>query len=131
MYPFIKIKEIYSSRDYKLINYLELYGIMIFNIYYIQFNAKNSVINYLQIIAIINSLISIIELIIFIYLYYKENCQGKQNNEMDANADSNQKIVHLIGNNNQTHDNSNDTPTPNSNDYQPPSMNNDGITDLV
>ena len=50
---------------------------------------------------------------------------------MEANADSNQKIVHLIGNNNQTHDNSNDTPTPNSNDYQPPSMNNDGITDLV
>ena len=135
LYPFIKVKEIYSTRDYKLINYLELYGIMIFNFYYIQFNAKNSVINYLQIIAIINSLISIIELIIYIYLYYKENCKGKQDNEMDANVDSNQKIVHLIGNNNQTnsenHDNSNDTPTPNSNNYQPPSMNNDGITDLV
>ena len=112
--PFSNYREIYLNKDYKLINIFDLWSLLFLNLALL-INSIKIGFTYLLIVFLVNILISLIESCFFLFLYYFLKLVNKI--PLVKNEDN-------VEYNNKQIDNQ-------SNQYHPPTMNNDAITDLV
>ncbi len=138
--PFLEYKQIFSTKDYKLINIIDLFSIFFVNCSLsIQFFSKNfSMINF---VIQLNNLISLIGLFYYYYLYYQSYVQQKNNQMIDPNTNNNKINEQLITNtpmsldnnlvNNPFNFNNNNTENNNNTNYQPPIIKDENPTNLV
>ena len=111
--PFSQYKEIYLNKDFNLIGGFDLWALFYLNIYLLIENIRIGF-TYLLILFLVNSLISLIEICFFIFLYYLSKMEKKESNIDEHLIESYYKKQ----NDNQ------------GNEYHPPTMKDD-VTDLV
>ena len=138
--PFLDYKQILSTKDYKLINIIDLTLLffMNLNLSIIFFSAQFTFINF---VIQLNNIISLVGLIYYYYLYYQNYAQQKNNQMIDPNINNNKINEQLITPtpisldnnlvNNPFNFNNNNNNTENNNNYQPPMINDDNPTNLV
>ena len=136
--PFFNYKQIFSTKDYNLINIIDLTAICFVNID-ISRKFFNIDFTFVSFVIHLNNLISIIELIYYYYLYYQKTLHQKNNQMIDPNANNNKINEQLITNTPISLDNNlmnnpfnfNNNNNTENNTYQPPVVNDDNPTNLV